>query len=1021
MKSGRSRSFVFIFVTLFVVLLLASSLFAQTSFGTLRGRVTDPTGAVIPQAGVTATGPTGKKATAVTDNQGAYELKGLSPGTYSVSTTAKGFTVSTKQNVAVSADQAQQFDIALEIQVQPEKVEVQEESNTVSVNPSENASSIVIKGKDLEALSDDPDELQQELEALAGPSAGPNGGQIYIDGFTAGQLPPKSSIREIRINQNPFSAEYDKLGYGRIEIFTKPGTDQFHGQFMVNGNSSAFDALSPFAPDQPPFHSELFNGSLSGPLGKKASFFFTAQVRDINDSSIVNAVVPTTADPNPTTANFTQAVPSQQTRINLGPRLDFQLTPSNTLTVRYQYFRDSQDNEGIGVFSLPSQAYNTVSTEQTLQLSDTQVVSTNVVNETRFQYLHDSSNQTLMPISSTSSTSSTADPCAQLHFQATVSVLGAFTCGDNQIGNGSDVQNHYELQNYTSIVHGKHLIKFGGRLRAVTDSNVSTSNFNGVFTFSTLSAYEPNVSNTQMGPSCLAKLIGNLPSVPSPDGLAACGASQFSITTGQPLSQVTMVDAGLYAQDDWRIRPNMTLSYGLRFETQNDIHDHGDFAPRLSFAWGLGGGGKKAAPKTVLRAGYGIFYDRFPYNLVLQAERLNGFTQLQTIVPGLTSGSTPVEPPSPTRYQIGSDLRAPYTMQSAVGVERQLARSTTMAVTYINSYGEHQLFLRNSNATLPGPNGTRPFGGTDNIYQYDSEGIFRQNQLIVNARTNIGTKLSLFGFYTLNYAHSDLGAGSGGGGGGGFSPGNSSISANFLSNSYDPMVDYGRSQFDVRSRGVLGGTVSLPYAFRLNPFIIVSSGVPYNVTVGQDLNSDSIFNDRPSLVSTARCGNTAPYTSGIACTPLGTFNLSPTSGYTPIPINIGTGPTLFTMNLRLSKTFGFGREVGAGARGPQTGQGGGPGGPGGGRGGGAPVGGLGGRGLGGGGGGGPFSMGANTNRRYNLTFSVSARNVLNRVNLAPPTGNLNSPLFGESNALAGGPYSFGSATRRIDLQVLFSF
>jgi hypothetical protein len=990
MTSGRSRSFVFIFVTLFVLLMLARSLPAQSGSGTLRGRVTDPTGAVIPQATVTATGAKGQKATTVTDNQGAYELKGLSPGTYTITTAAKGFAVSTEQNFAISADQAQRFDIALEIQVEQEKVEVQEESTTVSVNPSENASSIVIKGKDLEALSDDPDEMQQELEALAGPSAGPNGGQIYIDGFTAGQLPPKSSIREIRINQNPFSAEYDKLGYGRIEIFTKPGTDQFHGQFMLSGNSSAFDALSPFAPDQPPFHSELFNGSLSGPLGKKASFFFTAQVRDINDSSIVNAVVPTTADPNPTTANFTQAVPSQQTRINVGPRVDFQLTPSNTLTVRYQYFRDSEDNAGVGQFSLPSQAYNTVETEDTVQISDTQVINTNIVNETRFQYLHDSNSQTVQ------------------NFQPTVSVLGAFTDGGNQIGNGSDVQNHYELQNYTSIVHGNHLIKFGGRLRAVTDSNVSLTNFNGAFTFSTLAAYEPNV---QAGNSCLSMLIAGLPTVPTPAALAQCGATQFSITTGQPQSDVTMVDAGLYAQDDWRIRPNMTLSYGLRFETQNDIHDHGDFAPRLSFAWGLGGGGKKSAPKTVLRAGYGIFYDRVPYNLVLQTERLNGFTQQQTIV----AANTAMGQTSPTSYQFASGLRAPSTMQTAIGVERQVARSTTVAVTYINSYGEHQLFLRNANAPFPGTyplDPIRPFGGTDNIYQYDSEGIFRQNQVIANFRTSIGTKLSLFGFYTLNYANSDLGSGGGGGGsgGGGGGGGGSTTSVSFISHQYDPMADYGRSQFDVRDRGVVGGTISLPYAFRLNPFIIVSSGVPFNVTVGQDVNGDSIFNDRPGPVT----ASTPP--NNIRVTQWGTFNAAPTPGAATIPINVGTGTTLFTVNLRLSKTFGFGKEVGAG-KGAVGGQGGGGGG--GGRGGG-PGGGLGGRGLGGAPGGG--FMGAPTsNRRYNLTFSVSARNVFNRVNLAPPTGNLDSPLFGESNALAGGPYSFGSATRRIDLQALFSF
>ena len=125
--------------------------------------------------------------------------------------------------------------------VQEEKVEVSETTTKVDVNPENNAGAIVMTGKDLESLSDDPDELQSELQALAGPSAGPNGGQIYIDGFTAGQLPPKASIREIRINQNPFSAEYDKLGYGRIEVLTKPGTDQFHGQLFLTGNTAGFN------------------------------------------------------------------------------------------------------------------------------------------------------------------------------------------------------------------------------------------------------------------------------------------------------------------------------------------------------------------------------------------------------------------------------------------------------------------------------------------------------------------------------------------------------------------------------------------------------------------------------------------------------------------------------------------------------------------------------------------------------------------------------------------------------------
>ena len=150
---------------------------------------------------------------------------------------------------------------------------------------------MVLSGKDLDALSDDPDELADDLQALAGPSAGPNGGQIYIDGFTGGQLPPKSSIREIRINQNPFSAEYDKLGYGRIEIFTKPGTDQYHGQVSVNGNSSYFNSTSPFATSNPPYDSTQYTANFGGPMGKKASFFINFERRNIGDNAIVNAYV----------------------------------------------------------------------------------------------------------------------------------------------------------------------------------------------------------------------------------------------------------------------------------------------------------------------------------------------------------------------------------------------------------------------------------------------------------------------------------------------------------------------------------------------------------------------------------------------------------------------------------------------------------------------------------------------------------------------------------------------------------
>ena len=954
--------------------LLTVGLFAQTASGTLRGVVTDPSGAVIPQAAVSLTTPQGQSVSSTTSNrEGFYELKGIAPGSYNVNATAKGFAVFGRESVTVVAGQAQRLDIALEIEVQQENVTVEDEAPSVQVAPENNASSIIIKGKDLEALSDDPDELQAELQALAGPSAGPNGGQIYIDGFTGGQLPPKASIREIRINQNPFSAQYDKLGYGRIEIFTKPGTNKFHGQFLFNDNNSIFNALNPFVTQVPSYQTELFNGSISGPLSKTASFFFNAERRNINDPSVVNVPFdPVTGGP------FTQAFPNSRTRTNISPRIDLQLGQNNTLMIRYQFTQNNETNDGIGQFALPSQAYNVANTEQTLQISDTQVLSPNVVNETRFQYIRDRNNQTSQ------------------NFQPTISVLGAFTDGGNSLGNVTDNADHYELQNYTSIVHGKHFMKFGGRLRITRDANSATSNFNGTYTFSSLSAYQSNAP------------------------------SQYSITTGLPLARVALIDAGLYGEDEWRLRPNMSLSYGLRFETQSHISDHADLAPRVSFSWGVGRG--KNPPKTVLRAGWGIFYDRFAYDLALQAERLNGTTQQQAVVssPNFFSPNGPGPAPSQlsggstssTIYQISPDLRAPYTMQTGFSVERQVAKGATVTLTYLNSRGEHQLFIRDINA--PNASGVRPLAGTygnANVFAYDSSGIFRQNQLIANMRVSVGSRLSLFGFYSLNFANSDLGSASysptlSSAPGGGFSSGGAGSSPGFLSDSFDPMADYGRATFDVRHRAVLGGNIAMPYGFRLNPFMLVTSGRPFDITLGQDLNGDSIFNDRPAFA--------APGTGG-KVTPFGTFNTGvPLPGQTIVPINSGTGTASFTLNLRLSKSFGFGPKLDRASAADVSG---GPGGPGGRGGAGGPGGGgLGPRGLSGGGGprGGPFGA-APATRRYNLTFTVAARNVLNHPNLATPVGNLSSPLFGQSNALMGPPFSSGSANRRIDLQMLFNF
>jgi Carboxypeptidase regulatory-like domain/TonB dependent receptor len=966
---------------LLLSLFLAAPSFSQNGKGTIRGQVKDPSGGAIIDATVTATGPDGQTLAATTDHDGSYEIKGLTPGKYKVQAFAKGFAVFENDNVLVAAGQAQTLNIPLLIETQQQQVTVTGVTAQIDVAPENNAGAIVISGKELEALSDDPDELQNDLEALAGPSAGPNGGQMYIDGFTAGQLPPKSSIREIRINQNPFSTEYDKLGYGRIEIFTKPGTDQWHGQAMVMGNDSGLNTHNPFlgSTEEPPYYSTMYNGSVGGPLSHSASFFISAQRRDINDVQVVDA-----QPYNPTTqtfeSQFTQAIPDNKTRTNISPRVDYQLGKNDTLTFRYQYWRDNEQNQGIGALTLASQSYNAVETEQTVQAGDTHLFGASVVNETRFQFLHDVTNQV---------------PLTTL---PTLNVESYFDGGGNSQGTQLDNQNHYEFQNYTSVVHGKHMIKFGARLRESTDVNSTTSQFNSTYIFETGTAYQITLANIAAGLAANAN---------------GGGAYEYLLTTGIPKATVSLFDAGLYIQDDWRVRPNITLSGGLRLESQTDIPDHADWAPRFALAWGLARG--KNTPKTVLRAGWGVFYDRFQSQYLLQDAHLNGIAQTSYVLysPSFFDPNAPVTNlPSTasalhTVYSLAPNLKAPQTIQTAVSLERQLSKTMNVSLTYMNSRGVHQLLTNNINTPLPGTfpdHPVYPTGAPGNIFEYESEGIFKQNQFIVNYNVRAGQRVTLFTYYTLNFANSDT-----------------SGANSFPSNPYNLLADYGPSAFDVRNRAFFGGTFGLPYGFSLSPFMIAASGTPFSVVLSQDFVGSTVLNQRPALATNPLNPN------DVVDTPLGNFDtnladLGP--GETIMPINAFVGPPHFSLNLRLSKVFGFGKV----SEGPNGGGNGGGG-----------DGHYHGRGPGGpfGGGGGPMMGNESTHHRYNLTFSIQARNITNYVNLAQPNGTLDVPdpsvcvpanncnvpphFFGRSNSLSLGSFSSNGAPRLFYLQTSFSF
>ncbi|MCU1223742.1 MAG: Cna B-type protein [Edaphobacter sp.] len=935
---------------LFLIALAPMVARSQQTGATVHGTIADPDEAVIPGAVVTLTPASGKPLIAQSQNDGTYAVKGVPAGMYSVTVTMQGFATFVKQGVRLTAGQTLTLDAKMAVQAQSQEVLVTAQNTQLSVDQDSNASSTTIKGKDLEALSDDPDELSSELSALAGPAAGPNGGQIYVDGFTGGQLPPKSSIREIRVNQNPFSAQYDRLGYGRVEVFTKPGTDKFHGNFQINGNDSAFNTGNPLLGPtvvQPPYHTIFGFGSVTGPLSSIASFTLSGSRRQIQDNSIVNGQI--MANPtNPTvvcapgdgscvSTPFQGAISMPQTRTDISPRVDLKVSEKNTLTTRFQLYQSSQMNNGMGAFNLPSSGYNIDSSEYELQVSDTQILSPRLINETRFELGRNRDTQTAL---------STAP---------SITVSGAFTSGGSNSGTLSTRQNRLEVQNYTSIQLAKNFMRFGGRLRVNRESSSTTAGTNGKFTYASLADYQ----------------AGRL--------------GQFSLTNVKSGVVATMADVGLYFEDDWKVKPNLTVTYGIRYETQNDISSHHDFAPRLSFAYGLGS--SKSSPKTVLRGGFGIFYDRYNLTNIVTTVQSNGTNQQQLIVrdpqvshpacaPGAIAACGTPTAANTTTFAAASNLRSPYTMQFAIGADQQLFRGATISVNYMNARGVHQFLSQNVSYGTTAPT----------QYQYQSEGVFRQQQLTANFNIR-SSRYSLFGYYALNFAKADTAG-----------------ATYFPSTPFNIGADYGRAQFDIRNRLFLGGNVTLPYRISLSPFIVAQSGTPYNITIGTDLNNDTVFNDRPAFL---------PGRSTASCSDASSFDANPGVGEARIPINYCSGPALFTTNLRVAKTFGFGPSTesnrGEGQGGPS---GGGPGDHG--------RGGMGGR---GGPGGGMFGGGgASTGRRYNFTLGAQFQNLFNTENLSTPVGVLRSTsLFGKSTQLAGNFYTTNSAVQRILLQASFNF
>jgi Carboxypeptidase regulatory-like domain len=998
------------FCSLLFLLLTAASLFGQT--GTIRGTVTDESGAFVAGANVSIANPSGVAKHSPSAEDGSYSIAGLPWGEYIVEASAPQLVlrepvkVNLKSRVTV---------VNLQLQIAETKQEVTVEEHaapTVTTESSENASALTVQGKDLQSLGDDPEDLAADLQALAGPSAGPNGGSVYIDGFSGGEMPSKQSIREVRINQNPFSPEYDTLGYGRIEILTKPGAEAFHAMVYNNFGDSFWNSRNPYAAEKAPFLLDEYGGTAEGRISGKASFFVAVDGARINNGAVING---TTLDPNTLSIidPYTQVFVIPQRRIIVSPRIDYQLTSTDTITVRYSVQNVDIQHTGIGGFNLVSTGFHNHGLDNTVQFANTKIFGANAVHETRFQFER-------------STISSISDD-----FSPQINVLNAFTGGGAQVGSSHNALDTFELQHYWTITHDKHTWHFGARVRAATLDNISPIDFGGTFLFSGGLAPELNPSNQPILSNVGSPVLVNIDSIESyrrtllferegfsPAQIRALGggASQFTLNAGNPSTSANQEDVGAFVNDDWRVKRNLTVNLGLRWEGQTNIHDWTDFAPRLGLAWAPGAGKPRSNVKTVVRAGFGMFYQRFDISSVLTAERYNGIVQQQYVTtnpdffPAIPSASSLATASSQqTVERLSPNLHSPYLMESALSIERQLPAHTTLALTYVNSHSPNQFLTDDINAPLPGTynpqvpgSGVYPLGTSNALFQVGNAGRYNQNEFIVNVNARVNESISLFGSYVYNRALSNTD----------YAPPprntdfNPTISygamgvGSFPANPYSRVGEYGPAITDIPNEGTFGGSIAAKWGFSFNPLLVVESGAPFNITVGQDLYGDTLFNGRPGIaVHESR--------PGLVATSYGLLDPNPIPGEAILPRNFGRGPGIVLANLRVSKTFSFGPHgegsaPAMGGGGPRTQAG--------------PF-----------GNGGATSGGAKTGRDYNLTLSMSARNVINHNNPGPIIGNITSPLFGKANqpygasSLGGTGFSEAADNRRLELQLRFSF
>jgi hypothetical protein len=628
----------------------------------IRVTVVDQTGAAIPNAQVTINK---QRRTLTTGKLGEAHFSDLAPGKYQLQVTAEGFAPIIVKDVGVRAG-ANNIEVKLSVADVQDEITVERDKREAGTDQ-RGASSMVLTEEQIAQLPDDPEEFEQAIRNLAGPGA-----TFRVNGFRGGKLPPKNQIREIRFRTNAYAADSHESSFINVDIFTKPGLENWRGSVNIGFRDESLNARNAFAPKRAAEQNRRFGFEFGGPLWKKhTSMFLSADGVNSYEAKPINAFLP---------GDFPNDTIRQPWRtLNLNARVEHLLTPTHTSRVEYQRNATRRDNNGVGAFDLPERAYTTDSAEHVLRFADSGAVGKKLFNEIRFQTIWQS-----LDIDSLSDAT-------------TIQVLGAFSSGGAQIAS-SRRSREIELADNLDIPFKKHGVRAGLQIEASAYNSTELRNQNGAFIFSGLEAFREGRPAT------------------------------FKRRSGPGHVDFDQVQFGWYAQDDWRIHKSLTLSFGARHEMQTNLSDRNNFMPRAGFAWSPFKKGN-----TTIRGGGGIFYDWFAAETYEQALRVDGQQQRDLDIrnPGFPdpfSGGNAVTLPA-SRIQIAPDLRMPYVAQASIGVEQALPHNMRLMSQYSYRRGIHQLRGRNINAPIDGalPN---PVDGV--VTQIESSANSFNHTLFVN-------------------------------------------------------------------------------------------------------------------------------------------------------------------------------------------------------------------------------------------------------------------------------------------------